>query len=61
MKSNLAKWDRVLRFVVGALLIGLSLNNVIGVWGWVGIIFVVTAFINFCPLYRLIGFNTCPR
>ncbi len=58
MKSNLAKWDRVLRFVVGALLIGLSLNNVIGVWGWVGIIFVVTAFINFCPLYRLIGFST---
>lgn len=58
MKPNLATIDRVLRFVVGAILIALAAMNVIGVWGYVGVIFVITAFINFCPIYRIFNFST---
>lgn len=31
---------------------------VLGVWGYVGVIFVITAFINFCPIYRIFNFST---
>jgi O-antigen ligase len=51
--------DRAARFVVGALLIVLALTGTIGVWGWLGLIFVGTAFISFCPLYKIIGMKTC--
>lgn len=58
MKSNLAQYDRIARFVLGALLVILAATGVIRAWGYVGVILLVTAFINFCPLYRLIGFST---
>lgn len=58
MTSNLASWDRIARLILGALLIVLAVVGTIGVWGYLGIIFVGTAFVNFCPLYRIVGFRT---
>ncbi len=58
MKANLGKIDRILRFVVGALLVVLAIAGVIGWWGYLGAIFVVTAFINFCPIYGLLKIST---
>jgi len=51
--------DRIARFIIGALLVVLAITGTIGVWGWIGIILVVTAFINFCPIYRVFGIKTC--
>lgn len=59
MTRNLGNLDRYARFALGALLIALTLMGTIGVWGWVGVILVATAFMNFCPLYRIIGMKTC--
>lgn len=56
---NLAQWDRTARFVLGALLIVLAITGTVGAWGYLGVIFVGTAFMNFCPLYRIVGFKTC--
>lgn len=56
---NLAGWDRILRVVLGALLIILAITGTIGVWGWVGLVLVATAFMNFCPIYRVFGLKTC--
>ena len=56
---NLGQIDRIARFAIGALLIVLALMGTIGVWGWLGAVLVGTAFVNFCPLYRIIGFKTC--
>jgi O-antigen ligase len=53
--------DRIARFVIGALLIVLTLTGTIGVWGWLGIIPIATAALNFCPAYTLLGVNTCGR
>lgn len=59
MTRNLANWDRIARFVLGALLVGLAATGAIGVWGYLGVIFLATAAVSFCPLYRIVGLKTC--
>jgi len=59
MTRNLAKWDRMARAVIGILLILGALTGTIGIWGWIGVILVATAGMNFCPLYKIVGFKTC--
>lgn len=61
MKSNVGGIDRILRIVLGLVLIGLALTGTIGVWGWVGVVPLATGFMSFCPLYPLLGINTCPK
>ncbi len=58
-ERNMGSADKIARLVIGALLIVLALTGTIGVWGWLGLILVVTALINYCPLYRVIGIKTC--
>jgi hypothetical protein len=60
MKSNVGGIDRLLRLALGLVLIGLTVFGHIGAWGWIGIVPLVTAAVGFCPLYRLLGFSTCP-
>ncbi|MBK1711631.1 YgaP family membrane protein [Rubrivivax gelatinosus] len=60
MKSNVGGIDRILRIVLGLALIAMMLAGFIGVWGWIGVVPLLTGAIGFCPLYPLIGFNTCP-
>lgn len=59
MTRNLADWDRIARFVLGALLIVLAVIGTIGIWGYLGIVLVGTAFLKFCPIYRIFGLKTC--
>lgn len=60
MKANVGTIDRVLRIIVGLVLIGLTLSGTIGVWGWIGIVPLATALFRFCPLYTVLGMSTCP-
>ncbi len=60
MKSNVGGIDRILRVVLGLVLIGLAATGTIGAWGWVGIVPLATAALGFCPLYTVLGFSTCP-
>ncbi len=59
LMRNLGKADRALRFVAGSALIILAATGIIGIWGWLGLIFVATAFLNFCPIYKILGLKTC--
>lgn len=59
-KTNVGGIDRILRIAIGALLIVLAALGVIGAWGWIGIVPVITGLTRTCPLYGLIGVNTCP-
>lgn len=59
MKSNVGGIDRVLRIVAGLALIGLTLTGTIGAWGWLGLVPLGTALVGFCPLYPMLGINTC--
>ena len=59
MKSNVGGIDRILRIVIGLVLIGLTLSSTIGVWGWLGIVPLATGVIGWCPPYALFGWSTC--
>ncbi len=70
MTFNVGTVDRIIRFVIGALLIIAPLTGLFGVsvgttptvvLVLVGIVLVGTAFFKFCPLYRLLGASTCSR
>ena len=64
MKKNMGGADRIIRIIIAAL---------VGVLYWQGIIegtlayvllavtgvFLVTSFVSFCPLYTIVGLNTC--
>jgi len=63
MKKNVGTIDKVIRIVVALVLAGLYLANVVtGTLGIillvVAIVFVLTSFIGFCPLYWPFGINT---
>lgn len=60
MKSNVGGIDRILRIAAGVALIGATLAGAIGPWGWLGVVPLATGLINFCPLYSVLGFSTCP-
>ena len=60
MKANVGGIDKILRVVVGLILISLAATNIIGAWGWIGVVPLVTGLFGWCPLYRLLGMNTCP-
>jgi hypothetical protein len=59
MKKNVGSVDRILRIIAGVLLIGLSLAGVIGVWGWIGVVPLLTGAFASCPAYSLLGLNSC--
>ncbi len=65
MKKNMGSIDRILRIVVAVAIAALYFTNVIS--GTLGIVlmvlagvFLLTAFVSFCPLYVPFGLSTCP-
>ena len=60
MTTNIGGTDRILRIVLGLALIIMTLSGVIGAWGWLGLVPLATAAFGFCPLYKMLGMNTCP-
>ncbi len=59
MKSNVGGIDRILRIVLGLVLIGLTVTGTIGVWGWLGVVPLATGAIGWCPPYAIFGISTC--
>lgn len=59
MKSNVGGIDKIARIVIGLALIALAATGTVGVWGYIGIVPALTGLFNFCPLYPLLGINTC--
>jgi Protein of unknown function (DUF2892) len=60
MKTNEGGIDRVLRVVAGLALIALAGTGTIGLWGYIGIVPLATGLMGWCPVYSLLGLNTCP-
>jgi hypothetical protein len=66
MKRNMGTIDKAVRINIAAIIAVLYFTNVIS--GTVGIVllvlagvFVLTSLISFCPLYTIIGLNTCSK
>lgn len=60
MKSNVGGVDKILRLITGLVLVGLAATGIIGLWGWLGLVPLITGLVGFCPVYPLLGINTCP-
>ena len=64
MTRNMGSLDRALRLVVAAVLALLAWNGTLadplalGAW-IVAAVFVLTSLVSFCPLYRVMGMDTC--
>ncbi len=60
MQINVGGIDRILRVTAGLVLVALAAFGMIGWWGWLGVIPLATGTLRFCPVYPLLGLNTCP-
>jgi hypothetical protein len=60
MTPNVGGIDRVLRVIIGVVLVALAVMGTIGPWGWIGLVPLATAALGVCPLYTVLGFSTCP-
>lgn len=65
MKKNMGPVDRIVRIILAAVFAALYFTNTVsGTLGIVmlllGGVFLFTSVISFCPLYTLLGINTCP-
>ena len=59
MKVNMGTVDRVIRALVGLVLISLVFVGPQTAWGWLGLIPLATAFMGNCPAYSILGVKTC--
>jgi len=59
MTSNVGGIDRILRIVLGLVLVGLAATGTVGWWGWLGVVPLATGALGWCPPYAIFGFSTC--
>lgn len=59
MAKNVGGIDRTLRIVIGLALIAVAATSTIGLWGYLGIVPLLTGLMGWCPPYAMFGFNTC--
>lgn len=59
--TNVGSADRLIRIVLGLVLIVIVFVGPKTPWGWIGVVPLVTGFMRTCPLYTLLGVNTCSK
>ena len=60
MQANVGGIDRILRLLAGLALVAWALLGG-PLWAWIGVVPLATGAINFCPLYAILGVNTCKK
>ena len=63
MTTNMGTIDRVVRIVIGLVLLWYALMAPATGYnwiGWIGVIPIVTSLVGVCPLYSILGISTCP-
>lgn len=60
MPRNEGTLDRALRIIVGLVLLSLIFVGPKSMWGLIGLVPLITGLVGYCPLYQIVGLNTCP-
>lgn len=65
MKKNMGSADRIIRIILAIVFGALYFTGTVsGVLGYVlvalGVIFILTSLVSFCPIYAMVGLSTCP-
>lgn len=58
LKDNVGKVDRIIRVIVGIILVGNVFTGLQSPIGWIGLILILTGLFGTCPLYSLLKLNT---
>lgn len=59
MTFNVGGIDRTLRILIGLALVVAAATGTVGLWGYVGLVPLITGLLGWCPLYALFGLKTC--
>jgi hypothetical protein len=60
LKVNEHPMERLARVVLGAALVAMAAMGTIGIWGYIGVVPLLTGAVGSCPLYTIFGLSTCP-
>ncbi|MES9946610.1 MAG: DUF2892 domain-containing protein [Candidatus Thiodiazotropha sp.] len=58
LKKNVGKTDRIVRIIVGILLVGNIFYGIQSPIGWIGVILLLTGLFAICPLYSVLSLDT---
>ncbi len=61
MKQNVHNVERVVRVVVGLVIVSLVFIGPQSPWGWLGLVPLATGLTGWCPPYAMLGINTCKK
>lgn len=65
MTTNVGMIDRVLRVIVGLALVAIALGIILPEyqtpWAWIGLVPLLTGLFGTCPVYSILGLNTCSK
>ena len=61
LATNESPFDRLLRVIVGIVILSFVVIGPRTMWGLIGLVPLLTGLFGFCPLYRVLGINTCAR
>ena len=60
--KNVGSTDKVIRYIIGVALLSVLfiIPGNLKFLGLIGLVPILTAAFNFCPLYAILGIKTCP-
>ncbi|AOY88254.1 hypothetical protein BKP64_08805 [Marinobacter salinus] len=61
MSINMGSTDRIIRAIIGIVLLALVFVGPQTPWGWIGIVPLATALVGICPAYSILGIKTCKK
>ena len=60
LSRNEGSADRALRVIAGLILLSLAFVGPRTPWGYLGLVPLLTGLLGTCPIYSILGINTCP-
>ncbi len=61
MVVNEGRLDSAIRVVVGVALLSFAFVSRGYWWGWIGVVPLATGLFGYCPLYQVLGINSCGK
>jgi len=59
MKHNVGSVERMIRIILGLVILSLVFWGPHSLWGLLGLVPLVTGLIGWCPPYAMLGISTC--
>lgn len=59
MKKNIGTLDAIIRIILGIIILSLIFVGPKSLWGLIGLVPLLTGIFRYCPLYPIVGINTC--